>query len=476
MAASKSSSSFLVTAAPSYQNRASTHLLNLQASPLSTGCRPCAPAALPAADNITGTATSRASSTFRASCPSPSAGTDGITGVALQAALSMPFLNIAPASGNASGTEQRQLYIIFLDSDALGDRPGLAHCVQQLLGVDPAEQLLDHLNGFTARLTTAQAQQLQRSKGVRNIETDSIVTLAQPFSEMKIQSTGSIGATGQITPYGAPMVWGKTDYSKSINSGKYAFVLDTGVSTQTNDLNINTTYSRNFTSSNSRDWTDYQGHGTHVAGTIAAINDGDGVVGVAPGANIISIRVLDRNGSGQTSWIVNGINYAAGLVKSGAFSTINPSNLVANISLGGGLNSTLDNALRAAASPDSRGRYLRFAIAAGNSGADVDNSSPANTGDAANIYTVSAVDGTNTMASWSNYDNLGDSIDDCDFSAPGVGIVSLGMSAGSLISMSGTSMAAPHVAGALLMGTPLAGPLSSPVISGASGDPFALLS
>jgi hypothetical protein len=473
MAASKSLNSLLETAASSHQDRASTHLLDLQASLLSPS-RPTAPAALPPADNLTGIATSRAGFSVRALSPalSQSAGPDGITGLALPAAPTTPALNTA--SGNTSGTEQRQLYIVFLDGDTLEDRPGLAKRVQQLLGADPSEDLLEHLNGFTARLTAAQALQLQRSQGVRNIEADSLVTLVAPVSETKMQATGTISTAGQTTPYGVPMVWGATDYSNTDNSRKYAFVLDTGVSTQTNDLTINTTYSRNFTSRKSSDWIDYQGHGTHVAGTIAAINDGDGVIGVAAGTNIVSIRVLDRNGSGQTSWIVNGINYIAGLVKSGALSTINVTDLVANMSLGGGLNSTLDNAVRAAATPTG-GRYLRFAIAAGNSGADVDNSSPANTGDAANIYTVSAVDGTKTMASWSNYDNLGDSIDDCDFSAPGVGIVSLGMSAGSLISMSGTSMAAPHVAGALLMGTPLAGPISSPVISGASGDPLAYL-
>jgi subtilisin family serine protease len=273
------------------------------------------------------------------------------------------------------------------------------------------------------------------------------------------------------------MVWGSSNYSTANNSGKYAIVIDTGVSRNTGDLNYTGQYSKNFTSTKTTDYIDYNGHGTHVAGTIGAVNDADGVVGVAAGANIISVRVLDKSGSGTLSGVIQGIQYAASLVKTGGpLSTVAIGSLVANMSLGGGLNSTLDNAVRAAATADTNGRYLRIAIAAGNSGADVDNFSPANTGDHQNIYTVSAVNSSNIMASWSNYDNVGDTIDDVDFSAPGVSVVSLGMTAGTLATLSGTSMAAPHMAGVLLMGTPLAGPLSTPVLPGASGDPFVKLS
>lgn len=261
-------------------------------------------------------------------------------------------------------------------------------------------------------------------------------------------------------------------------SGKYVFVLDTGVSRNTNDLNINSTYSRNFTSTKSSDWIDYHGHGTHVSGTVAAVNDGDGVVGVAPGASVISIRVLDRRGSGQTSWIVNGINYAAGLVKTGALQGVSINDLVANMSLGGGLNGSIDPAIRAAATDNGAGRYLRFAVAAGNSSADVDGFSPANTGDHANIYTVSAIDANKMMANFSNFDNTSDigSNDDVDYSAPGLNIQSLGVTGG-IVTMSGTSMASPHMAGVLLMGGPIsATQISNPVIAGAAGDPLALLS
>lgn len=386
-----------------------------------------------------------------------------------------------PVTGSAQGSPSpRQLYLVFLDGVPHGNAQALGLRIRSDLGITRPDALFEHLNGFAVMLTADQAQRLQHSRGVLSVEADTMVSLVVPVDTQAApgQTSGTVSATAvQTTPYGVSMVWGgNLNYSTANNNGKYAFVLDTGISTQTGDLNVNSTYSRNYTSTSRTDWIDYHGHGTHVAGTIAAINDADGVVGVAAGANVISIRVLNRQGSGQTSWIVNGINYVAGLVKTGALSSVGVNNLVANMSLGGGLNSTIDNAVRAAATPDSQGRYLRFALAAGNSGADADSYSPASTGDALNVYTVSAVDSNNVMASWSNYDSplRGDSIDDVDFSAPGVGVVSLGMSAGRLVTMSGTSMSSPHMAGVLLMGTPLPGSMST-ANSGGMGDPLVYL-
>ena len=96
---------------------------------------------------------------------------------------------------------------------------------------------------------------------------------------------------------------------------------------------------------------------------------------------------------------------------------------------------------------------LRFAIAAGNSGSDVDGFTPARTGDNANVYTVSAVDNNYKMQSWSNWDKLTstDKIDNIDYAAPGVNVLSLNNNYGYLSVMSGTSMASPHMAGLLLI-------------------------
>ena len=464
MTAAKQVRSPFSTDAQPDQSAVGAHLLDLPGKRMGTG----GPSA-----NVTGGQSDPITACSPVSTPDKpfSTITDGVTGLPIQPATSPPVVDSADPSAALA------LYIVFLNDNATSERLGLSNRVQRLLGSQPADTLFQNLNGFTARLTPAQAKLLQGNPAVRGLEADQVVSLAQPIGQSNTATAARRGTSTQSTPYGVPMVWGSTNYSAANNSGKYAIVLDTGVSTQTGDLNVNSTYSRNFTSNNPFDWIDYNNHGTHVAGTIAAINDSDGVVGVAAGANIISIRVLDSKGSGLTSWITNGINYAAGLVKSGGLKGVAIQNLVANLSLGGGLNPTLDNAVRAAATPDGWGRYLRFAVAAGNSAADVDTISPANTGDHPNIYTVSAVNASRTQASFSNFDNIGDSIDDCDFSAPGVGVQSLGRTAGTLITMSGTSMASPHMAGALLMGTPLtSSPISTPVLAGAAGDPMVLLS
>ena len=115
------------------------------------------------------------------------------------------------------------------------------------------------------------------------------------------------------------------------------------------------------------------------------------------------------------------------------------------MSLGGGFSSGLDAAVKNAAD-----QGIQFAIAAGNSGDDADYYSPAAAGDHANVYTVSAVDNRYQMSSWSNWDDSSGG-DDVDVAAPGVSVLSY-YQGGGLAYLSGTSMAAPHVAGALLMG------------------------
>src|SRR5207249_626598 len=130
----------------------------------------------------------------------------------------------------------------------------------------------------------------------------------------------------------------------------------------------------NYVTSDTTAWADQNGHGTHVGGTAAAIDNGIGVVGVAPGARLWSVRVLDANGSGSTSTVISGVNWVAANAK-----TIE----VANMSLGGGnsrsLNQAVSNAVKAG---------VTFAVAAGNSAIDASGTSPANDPD---VITVSAI-------------------------------------------------------------------------------------
>ncbi len=203
-------------------------------------------------------------------------------------------------------------------------------------------------------------------------------------------------------------------------------MIDTGIDFTHPDLNVDTGRSRTYVGGTPAD---ENGHGTHVAGTIAAKDNTFGVVGVAPGAPVVSVRVLNRSGSGTTSGVIAGIDYVASAAASGD---------VANMSLGGGASSALDTAVVNAAS-----KGIRFVLAAGNESDDANNHSPARA-EGSNIYTISAMSSSGALASFSNYGNP-----PVDFAAPGVSIKST-YKGGAYATLSGTSMAAPHVAGILM--------------------------
>lgn len=228
----------------------------------------------------------------------------------------------------------------------------------------------------------------------------------------------------QVVPSGIARVGGPVD-----GTGLTAWVLDTGIDLDHPDLNVDVARSAYFAKGR-KTANDNNGHGTHVAGIIGALKNDVDVVGVAPGATLVPVRVLRRNGMGRVSGVIAGINYVAASALPGD---------VANLSLVAGASNALDDAVRGAADLG-----ILFAIAAGNTGSDANNVSPARV-EHANVYTVSAIDGNDDFASFSNWGNP-----PIEFAAPGVNVLSSAIDGGT-VSMSGTSMATPHVAGVLLV-------------------------
>ncbi len=275
------------------------------------------------------------------------------------------------------------------------------------------------LLGFAGAMSAAEAAEVSRDVRVAYVEPDRVFQLARPGG-------GGTTAPAQSTPWGITRIGGARD-----GTGRTAWVLDTGIDLDHPDLRVDAGRSRSFVDTEATA-DDLEGHGSHVAGTIGALNNTIGVVGVAPGATLVAVKVLNRRGSGSYSGIIAGVNYVAGAAGAGD---------AANMSLGGGASQALDDAIRAAAS-----KGIRFALAAGNESQDATNVSPARA-NGANIWTVSAIGQNNCLASFSNFGAP------VDIAAPGVGVLSTTKNAG-YATLSGTSMASPHVAGLLLFGAP----------------------
>lgn len=281
------------------------------------------------------------------------------------------------------------------------------------------------IKGFTAKLSDNQLIEMRKDTRVKSIEQDYMITLS-PITIYKGKPGGNTdGNDGpQEIPYGITRVGGGS-YSGSAT----AWIIDSGIDLDHPDLNVDVERSRSFLRRG--DANDENGHGTHVAGTVAAFDNSIGVIGVAPGATLVAVRVLDRRGSGSISGVIAGVDYVAANAANGD---------VANMSLGGGVSTALDDAVINAAASG-----VKFALAAGNESDDANNHSPARANHA-NIYTISAMDINDNFASFSNYGNP-----PIEYCAPGVSVKSTWKDGG-YNTISGTSMASPHVCGLLLLG------------------------
>ncbi len=271
------------------------------------------------------------------------------------------------------------------------------------------------------------------------------------------------------TSWGVETVWGEYSY---YNTGepavdKYAFIIDSGISLNTNDLNVNIEWAKSFTADNDP-FNDTNGHGTAVATIIGAKADDYGLTGVAPGTQVVPLKVFGNGGFTTNRRVQDACAYAMDVIVTNDL--INKS--VVNLSLG--VNTPdfheIIEELNAAG--------IKVIVSAGNSARDVDGVSPASYGHLDNVYTISSTTQNNQYSYFTNFDG-GNDEDDVDYAAPGSDITVYSTD-GKLRTVNGTSFSAPHVAGLLLMGNIQAGSTfqlnDNQKRAGMNPDPLALLS
>ena len=306
-------------------------------------------------------------------------------------------------------------YIVVLNEAVVGERGPLSiapYIASELAATHRGnlKHVYQHaLNGFAIEMTEAQAEALSQDFRVEYVEEDGVVTA---------------DATQSNPPWGLDRIDQRnrplsgTYTFNWTGSGVRAYVIDTGIRTSHTQFGGRAS---NVFDAFGGSGADCNGHGTHVAGTI-----GGSTYGVAKSALLRGVRVLDCNGSGSNSGVIAGVDWVRN-------NRINPA--VANMSLGGGASSALDTAVN-----NLSNSGVAIAVAAGNSNANACNSSPAR---AANAITVGSTTTTDARSSFSNFGTC------LDLFAPGSGILSAYVTSDTATAtLSGTSMASPHVAGA----------------------------
>ncbi|MFJ3657187.1 S8 family peptidase [Streptomyces nigra] len=337
---------------------------------------------------------------------------------ALVAGLGSLPAQAAPAEGTVlaagSPTAVKDSYIVTLKKTAgLKAASGTGKDLVKRYGGTVRKTFGAALNGYSATLSAGEAKRLAADPAVASVEQNQTVRLADTT-----QSNAPWGLD-RIDQSALPLS-GTYTYPDSAGSGVTAYVIDTGVRITHQQISGRASYGYDAVDGDTTA-SDGNGHGTHVATTIAG-----STYGVAKKAKVVAVRVLDNNGSGTTAGVIAGIDWV----------TANHSGpSVANLSLGGGASTALDTAVR-----NSISSGVTYAVAAGNSSANASSYSPARVTQA---ITVGATTSTDARAGYSNYGSV------LDLFAPGSSITAGWHTSDTATNtISGTSMATPHVAGA----------------------------
>lgn len=326
------------------------------------------------------------------------------------------FLSQSPVVSSKTEVPNDAYIIVFKDQTTDNEIDQELEKMNKNDGVKADHLYKNAIKGFAARLSPAAYNKLKNNPKVDFIEKDQI---------MSIDATVSAPSWGidRIDQVSLPL--SKSFTYTSNGRGIDAYIIDTGIRISHTDFGGRAVggYSSVGALTN---WIDANGHGTHVAGTV-----GGTIYGVAKNVNLIAVRVLDANGSGSTSGVIDGINWVISRHKTKSGTA------VANMSLGGGASDALDLAVSNAVAAN-----IVMCVAAGNSAIDAANTSPARVAAAITVGATGSGTNYDAFATYSNYGSI------VDILAPGSSITSdWYLSNKSTKILSGTSMATPHVTG-----------------------------
>jgi subtilisin family serine protease len=279
--------------------------------------------------------------------------------------------------------------------------------------------------GYSAKFSPELLAYVRKLSDVKYVEVDQVVSLNYQVDNVApnaiVTQTGATWGINRISTR-ALNLNGNYAYNALGGEGVDAFIIDTGIYVEHSEFSQRATFA--FSAITGETNTDGNGHGTHVAGTVGGVR-----YGVAKNVRLYAVKVLGANGSGTTAGVISGINYVTNSRNKARKS-------VANMSLGGGASATLDSAVAASITDG-----VAYGLAAGNDNSNACNTSPARTPSA---ITVGATTNTDARAT---YSNIGTCV---TLFAPGTSITSAWIgSTTATNTISGTSMATPHVVGAL---------------------------